>query len=386
MKLANNKEKEFNGVLEESFNSLDNAVLNGLELNEETVHEYCDLDYLTEAFIDFYEYFSESSKSYCGIQEMLEKYFISKYYLYKLLGSVRITQEVDIDVEEHKVFSNLMRAFEEAKSEKINELQRTSNTIKKKALINDIVNLNFACSHHIKLDSSDMSKNVASKYGDTKVSKLYANIFGGDNIVTTTFSNSIQNNRMKEDLYISISPLDILTLSENSYSWQSCLRLKGEYAAGSLSYILDGSTAVAFIGKYNNDFPCLDKKWRQLMYIQRDEHSDDLLNIAQSRQYPNEISDAQDISRRLLMSKINDFAGENLSYKKINPTDYLQENDEAPHYYDLRDEHYGVATTHESFKDIPHFLVGSKAYCVDCGYELGREDSHYGYTCGSCSY
>jgi hypothetical protein len=231
-----------------------------------------------------------------------------------------------------------------------------------------------------------MSKNIASKYGDTKVSKLYANMFGGDNIVTTTFSNSIQNNRMKEDLYISISPLDILTLSENSYSWQSCLRLKGEYAAGSLSYILDGSTAVAFIGKYNSNFPCLDKKWRQLMYIQKSSYSDDLLTVAQSRQYPNEISDAENISRRLLMSKINDFAGENLSYKKVIPTDNIEENENAPHYYDLRSNHRGVNATHESFKNIPHFLVGSEAYCIECGYELGREDSHYGYTCNGCSY
>jgi hypothetical protein len=152
MRLTNNTEKEFNDVLENSFSNLDKAVLNGLELNEETVREYCDLDYLTEAFIDFYEYFSESPKSFSMVQRVLKDYFISKYYLYKLLGSVRITQEVDIDVEEHKVFSNLMRAFEEAKSNKQNELQLASNATKKKALINDIVSLNFACSHHIKLD------------------------------------------------------------------------------------------------------------------------------------------------------------------------------------------------------------------------------------------
>lgn len=46
---------------------------------------------------------------------------------------------------------------------------------------------------------------------------------------------------------MSVDPLDFLLASENNENWRSCHALDGDYRSGNLSYMLDGTTVIAFI-------------------------------------------------------------------------------------------------------------------------------------------
>ena len=87
-------------------------------------------------------------------------------------------------------------------------------------------------------------------------------------------SRFIQDSKVEGYLYLSVHPLDFLTLSENNSNWRSCHSLDGDYRAGNLSYMLDDTTIVAYLADDKNEqlralpegMHWLDKKWRMLLH------------------------------------------------------------------------------------------------------------------------
>ena len=87
-------------------------------------------------------------------------------------------------------------------------------------------------------------------------------------------SQLIQENSVKGTLCFSVHPLDFLSSSENTYNWRSCHALDGEYRAGNLSYMLDGTTFMVYLkgadgvqlNAFPSDVPWNSKKWRMLIH------------------------------------------------------------------------------------------------------------------------
>ena len=119
--------------------------------------------------------------------------------------------------------------------------------------------------------------------------------------VQTMMSMVLQEDKVSGTLCLSTHPLDYLSSSENTYNWRSCHALDGDYRAGNLSYMLDGSTIVCYLrGEENAKLPRFpqsvpwdNKKWRMLLFV-----SDDYNALFAGRQYP--------FSSRMLMDTVKD--------------------------------------------------------------------------------
>lgn len=93
-----------------------------------------------------------------------------------------------------------------------------------------------------------------------------------------TASQYIQQNKLEGYLYLSVDPVDFLTLSDNNANWTSCHRLDGDFREGNLSYMVDDTTIIAFIADESpENMRCLppqmkaySKKWRILLHTDRD--------------------------------------------------------------------------------------------------------------------
>lgn len=102
-------------------------------------------------------------------------------------------------------------------------------------------------------------------------------------------SRYIQPSKITGDLYLSVDPLDFLTVSENNNNWRSCHSLDGQYRAGNLNYMLDDTTLVAYLAPKEptqlKSFPKKmlwnNKKWRMLI------HTNQFKSVCYyNRQYP----------------------------------------------------------------------------------------------------
>ncbi len=129
----------------------------------------------------------------------------------------------------------------------------------------------------------------------------------------------IQEDKVEGYLCFSVHPLDFLSSSENTYNWRSCHSLDGDYRAGNLSYMMDGSTIVCYLEsgettvlpRFPLSVPWNNKKWRCLL------HFDTKLNAAfAGRQYPFFSPTALDLIREIL------FEGPDLRRKELRWGDY----------------------------------------------------------------
>ena len=127
----------------------------------------------------------------------------------------------------------------------------------------------------------------------TKIVKAFK-YFEHDEKALTDLQNQasmiIQEDRVNGVLCMSVHPLDYLSSSENTYHWRSCHALDGDYRAGNISYMLDGSTIICYLKKgdelcklpnFPDDVPWNNKKWRMLLFLE-----DRFDALFAGRQYP----------------------------------------------------------------------------------------------------
>ena len=98
----------------------------------------------------------------------------------------------------------------------------------------------------------------------------------------------VQEDKISGHLYMSVHPLDYLSVSENTNNWRSCHALDGDYCAGNLSYMCDSATIVCYLcGEDEKELPHFNgvkwnnKKWRMLLFT-----SEDNSLIFAGRHYP----------------------------------------------------------------------------------------------------
>ena len=248
-------------------------------------------------------------------------------------------------------------------------------------------------------------------------------------------SRYIQDNTLEGYLYLSVHPLDFLTLSENNNNWRSCHSLDGEYRAGNLSYMLDSTTVIAYLASPQGvQLKCMpdgmvwnNKKWRMLL------HTDQFKSVVYfNRQYP---FDSNELVKHTYYT-ISDFAAPDLMYPQqrgikyvhlgnndrggsvelnrnyilgaedrlydasdvIDASDYIGYCDliHSPHYtpvvsvsregWNKYTDIFAETEVHsawdQAFKNLYGLKIGAKVPCVKCG----RNHIHYNDTflCDEC--
>ena len=231
-------------------------------------------------------------------------------------------------------------------------------------------------------------------------------------------SQIIQENKIKGTLCFSVHPLDYLSSSENTYNWRSCHALDGEYRAGNLSYMVDGSTFLVYLkgadGQSLNGFGDVkwnSKKWRMLIHT----NDNDSIMFA-GRQYPFSSKSGIDTVLKIYndffekdywghpkygswradyidtyvpydatdMSDVRDLAGKYLVYANqlVNIIDVVKDGPNAMNYNDVlrstcyQYPYYAVHCTYGyGYRGIDHLLehpvvIGEEVPCLHCGNEL----------------
>ena len=239
--------------------------------------------------------------------------------------------------------------------------------------------------------------------------------------VQDTASRYIQENKIEGYLYLSVHPIDFLTLSENNENWWSCQTLDGDFRAGNLSYMVDKTTIVAYLsnGK-QEEMRCLprgmkwySKKWRMLIHTDREN------NIYYNRQYPYESRDLLEKVHSMITQFIpvemsmpldygfkviqTQWGGGQLSYNQINAggrihdtrdtvdaedylgySDLIQSSTYAPIISVNTEKYQDYANMCDDGKDVEEAFfnrvfkikIGEKPICPCCGTEyINRESS-----------
>lgn len=241
------------------------------------------------------------------------------------------------------------------------------------------------------------------------------------NDIQNVASMSIQENKISGKLCLSVHPLDFLSSSENTLNWRSCHALDGEYRAGNLSYMLDGSTIICYLKtdeevklpRFPSSVPWNNKKWRCLLFF-----SENNKMIFAGRPYPfaanGLLNKIRDIVQELKLIEVlnqpywrkqylsewrNDYVDTfNFSdgtqvklesrfildcYSELVPLEAIITNGQGScHYNDLLYSSCYVPyyVQVESGDHVPkyknYFKIGARTLCLNCGkYEISDPDS-----------
>lgn len=219
----------------------------------------------------------------------------------------------------------------------------------------------------------------------------------------------IQRNKIQGYLCLSVHPIDFLTASENNSKWDSCFRLNGAYKTGSLVYLLDSSTVIAYVQSVfdanldNVPFKWNNKKWRAWL------HFDTLRNIVLSdKHYPFECKGIIDTIAREFLSKdgfdtqfyndchlnvsgldeddfVRTFQIPTIN-EPIDLDDKIYTNSEHC-FYDLIDS-LSYQTPFYCYKpkvklnEMPTWILGNEVECLCCGKHY--IDDSESFVCGKC--
>ena len=225
-------------------------------------------------------------------------------------------------------------------------------------------------------------------------------------------SEYIQKDKLKGYLCLSVHPVDFLTCSENTSKWDSCQKMTGCYRAGSLSYLLDKYTFIAYVRSSEPSqaphipFKWNNKKWRAWMFFSKDYNA-----LFCGRHYPFECRNVIDKINELFLPS---FATWDRTYvtqikdsntdEKIHFTDrYLVYNrqlypmseivsdaEHSVHYNDLLLSPYYKKPyfTHRTqgplldLLDGSSFEIGAEVPCLSCGDDY--LDTGEAFTCMDC--
>lgn len=204
----------------------------------------------------------------------------------------------------------------------------------------------------------------------------------------TKYSMILQDLRITGYLYISVHPLDYLSISETNHNWHSCHSLDGEYASGNINYLTDSTTVVAYLAtddkqKLRNfgDVEWNSKKWRMLFYV-----SEDNQLIAGSKNYPFK---SLDFTSKCFVKLQNILGGSWSELEEIKDKDmamtYMYDAEDTVHFNDclLSSSYRGWISLTEDWNGYK-IEVGEPFYCLECGNSLvtiGGTD----FACSECS-
>lgn len=177
-------------------------------------------------------------------------------------------------------------------------------------------------------------------------------------------SQVLNQKTLNGTLHISIHPLDYMTMSDNSYGWESCMSWynEGGYRQGTVEMMNSRSVVVAYLagedpyifGKYQWN----NKKWRQLFVVDRD-----VITSVKSYPYFNE-----NLTKEVL-KWLKDLATENLhwTYEDITEFDPEEryERDYLPDNCNNFAIEFSTGYMYSDFGSSQHFMALNDCLCED---------------------
>ena len=204
------------------------------------------------------------------------------------------------------------------------------------------------------VEIAGINKAVNKKYvSNVKYNKLFAE-----------YSDMLSDTKRKIKFYISVNPIDYLTMSVGR-SWQSCHQYGGGYFGGTVSYMLDSVSIITFVhDEEPDDFMTEGKIYRNMMHYKNG-------TLLQSRVYPqgnDGCTDLYEEFRKIMQKEISDMLGINGEWEKVNK-DRFTINSEGVHY---KDYHYfgnGINLSRIHGTNCSDMLIGHINICPNCGNE-----------------
>jgi len=195
---------------------------------------------------------------------------------------------------------------------------------------------------------------------------------------------------IKRQTVISLNPCDYLQMSNSASSWTSnnCHRLRGEYRAGTLSYMTDDCTFIFYT--LNTDKPegelyNLPKNSRQVFC-----YSDGIL--LQSTLYPCIDNDEKrTLYRNIVQGIISDCTGVanlwDLKTSHNNIIEYVEEIASC-HFADYeRIKYKPTLSILKNLDYVANYVIpGGLPYCLTCGEREISPDRAGSFICDSCTY
>lgn len=213
-------------------------------------------------------------------------------------------------------------------------------------------------------------------------------------------SQILNDKKVKGELYLSIHPMDYMTMSDNACGWESCMAWThdGGYRQGTVEMMNSPTVIVAYMKSDKEDYTIDDitwnnKKWRQLYVVDKDA-------IVAVKDYPYH----NDYLNKFIIDWLCDLAKERLGWTYEEPicidADYEIEQNERNFHLELdcgnmyndfgaMDEHW-VAIGTEAYKRIGprssflNITYSGDSQCMACGHtdpELCNENH---LTCMDC--
>jgi hypothetical protein len=228
-----------------------------------------------------------------------------------------------------------------------------------------------------------------------KISKIMSSFFNSFTLelFQIVYSMVLQTIKdLKVKIVLSVDPLDYFIASANTSSWRSCHNwIDGEYKAGSISYMADQNSLIAYAYVRKEEYygdPLPVKIWREMIGI-------DLKRLTAifSRHYPNINKDFEKQVRSLTAGILNKHNGSafNWHVKRLNNhdntaiDDEIETNDDQKLYFihNGLEYHGDTATTAIRLKSVGEYTpihVGYKYHCLICG-EKHRENARSLFCC-----
>ena len=312
------------------------------------------------------------------VDQYLKLWAEAKYEFYLLMGR-QLTMSQDIEVEV---------TTDEIKLQK----KELMTKFPKYAIYIDDMPWNYFKTNEMTGDYLPSCCSYGSKFYTGKGMKLskFFSQFLQDNEFDIEFSKILQDKKISSTIHISIDPYDYLTSSINQHGWKSCHRISdGEWGTGSLSYMLDQTTLVAFRAKtdtifdYNiwgYKFKGNSKQFRQLIYFDKASCS-----ILFGRQYPNGNKEVAKHIRYFLEDTVATYLDVANEWKVYNESYDGQYKDAVRmHYSDIENGFsFKFARLSNSKEGVANWLVGSKLPCL-CGCGNMVEERGERAVCSTC--
>ena len=222
---------------------------------------------------------SESFNSKVDLSWHLRQWATNKQHLFKLLGNkLKVEKEVECALTK----SAIMEAYREFSREVLEYNQKY------------VIAANFLMGLEVDEIANNILSSSHSYFGvdfkpGAKISRILAKLVHKDYVhdIQTKYSMFLQKLKAKGKAVVSIDPVDYITMSENKSGWRSCHALDGEYRTGTLAYMVDRPTMIAYVKTSEDVFigddclPFSNKTWRQVVVT----NPESGFSI-QGRQYP----------------------------------------------------------------------------------------------------
>lgn len=346
-----------------------------------------------------------------GLEQLLKEWADKKVSLYKVLGrELKIRKDIDIKkediIEMSKVTGRSESNLLDNNSSQFDDFMK--RLIDKSPFLATVMYEQFRQAD-IKRDLPNITRGALCCGTDTRdkyfgkekempFSTLMHKIFLSDeiDIEVSKFLQKISTN-VKGCMYISIDPLDYITMSMNRSNWSSCHSLHnfggdgvhfGQYSAGIFSYMCDDVSTIAYRTngeqykyEFNGRSVMLESKnWRQMVFI-----SKDLKYFLTSRQYPFRSEVLTKVIREMVEEKIIKYINADREIKNI-PSEwkisrrcntnkaFIRDSAEDEEYNVL---HYNDMLCGYDYEmiyqkrckkaDLENIVIGSNPKCVLCG-------------------